>query len=120
MSGRILSGAHAEVSITGTPISHLPLNGRPEFAGLAADDDTAPIMTVLDGALVLTTDDREVAVRHRDAWQAAITQYDARAKADELRRNGEGPDPAQVRMDEIAWQRAEGAQPDVLREGGAS
>lgn len=86
MSGRIVSGAHAEVSITGTPLNHLPLNGRPTFAGLAADDDTAPIITVEDGALVLTTDDREVAVRYRDAWQQAIDNLDARTKADELRK----------------------------------
>ncbi|MFB4306912.1 hypothetical protein [Actinomadura sp. GTD37] len=103
----IISGGSSEVSITGTPIAHIPLNGQPEFAGLAVDDDTAPIMTVLDGALVLSTDDRAVAVAHRDAWQQAIDNLDARAKADELRRNG--PDPARPRLGTTAREHEGGA-----------
>jgi len=106
MSGRIISGARAEVSIAGTPLNHLPLNGRPTFDGLAADADTAPIITIEDGALVLTTDDRDVAVAYRDAWQQAIDNLDARTKADELRRTE--PDPARPRLGKTSREHAEG------------
>lgn len=85
MTGRLASGAHTEVTIDGTPIAHIPLNGHPEFAGLAVDDDTPAVMTVTDGALVVSTDDRRVAEAHRNAWQQAIDNYDARTKRDELR-----------------------------------
>jgi hypothetical protein len=70
MNGRIVSGAREEVSITGTAIAHLPLNGRPEFTGMEVADDGSAVARIDDGALHLELGDLATA----RAWQNAATQ----------------------------------------------
>lgn len=71
----ILGNTHEEASLTGTGISHVPLAGHPEFGGLlaGATDDDPPSVLIRDGALQIITDDIDLALAWRDAWQNAVS-----------------------------------------------
>jgi hypothetical protein len=80
-----ISGAHEEVSIYGTGIAHIPLIGRPEFAGLTFDAAYVPTATVKDGALTITTDDIDLLIGWRNAFQQAIAAMNIQQQRQEGR-----------------------------------
>jgi hypothetical protein len=80
-----ISGAHEEVSIYGTGIVHVPLIGRPEFAGLTFDAGGTATATVKDGALALATDDIDLLLAWRNAFQTAISAMNIRQQRSEGR-----------------------------------
>lgn len=68
-----ISGSREEVSIYGTGIAHIPLVGRPEFAGLTRDDQGQPTACVKDGALQIESDDINLLIAWRNAFQHAVS-----------------------------------------------
>lgn len=88
MSG-IVSGAHAEASITGTEVHHLPLNGAPEFAGARVDDNGTTVVRIEDGAFALELGDLETALAYRNALHQAVAHFTVRqAHADATHTEG--------------------------------
>lgn len=76
MDMAILGDTHEEFSLDGTGISHVPGVAKPEFGGLVrgiTPDDPASVL-IRDGALRILTDDLDVALAWRNAWQAAVSQ----------------------------------------------
>ena len=70
MNGRIVSGGPEEITVAGTAIAHLPLDGRPEFAGLEVADDGSAVARIDDGPLHLEVGDLATAL----AWLNASTR----------------------------------------------
>ena len=68
-----IGGTNEDVSIAGTGISHVPLNGKPEFDGLMVDEKGNAVARIRDGALVHEIGDIDVAIGWRSAWTAAVS-----------------------------------------------